>query len=586
MSKNDKDITGRFRIIKKYLKRYKVYLILGGFAVIGANTLILINPYIMKLAFDGLEKGIPASKILEYSLLIVGFALVSGVFRFSMRRSIIWMSRKAEYDLRSDLFEHLLKLNPSFYYENKTGDIMARMTNDIEAVRMMMGPGIMHIVNAFVSAAIAIGFMLYLSTELTLYSMIPLPILSIVVNRVGMLIHKRYAKIQEYFAVLTSRVQENLAGVRVIRAYNQEEPEIDDFSNHSKNYIHLNLRMIKVLGLSTPLLFAIAGTVNMFVLYFGGKSVIAGDISLGTLVAFFAYLSMLIWPMVAMGWVVSLYQRGKASLDRINNILNTEPVIQNNDGAIKDVPIKGRIEFKNLNFAYNGTPILHDISLKIDPGMTVGVVGPTASGKSTLISLIGRMFPVAKGRLYIDDIDINDWDINTLRRQIGMVPQEPFLFSDTITRNILFGTDSDSPESAREAAASAVIDREIEEFPEGYDTVLGERGITLSGGQKQRVAIARALVTDPRILILDDATSAVDTETEHLINLKLRGEISKRTSIIISHRASAVKDADIILYMENGAIAESGSHDELMDSDGKYAELYRTQLIEEELKRM
>nr|MBN2278661.1 ABC transporter ATP-binding protein [candidate division Zixibacteria bacterium] len=586
MSEKTENIKGRFRIIRKYLSRYRLYLILGGLAVIGANALILINPYLMKKAFDDLESGATSGNILKYALLIIAFALFSGVFRFSMRRSIIWMSRKVEYDLRSDLFEYLLKLNSSFYYENKTGDIMARMTNDIEAVRMMVGPGIMHIANAFVSSVIAIGFMLYLSTELTLYSLIPLPLLSIVVNRVGIVIHKRYAKIQDYFAVLTSKVQENLAGVRVIRAYNQEEAEIEDFSRHSKHYIHLNLRMIKILGLSWPLLFGIAGTVNMFVLYFGGKSVMAESISLGTLVAFFAYLTMLIWPMIAMGWVVSLYQRGKASLDRINRIFNIVPEVTNSDRVSNKTRMKGKIEFRNLGFAYNGTHILHGINLVIEPGMTVGIIGPTASGKSTLVSLISRMFPVNRGQLFIDDIDINDWDIHTLRRQVGMVPQEPFLFSDTLTRNILFGVDNDDTARAHSAAASAVIDHEIEEFPDGYETMLGERGITLSGGQKQRVAIARALVIDPKILIFDDATSAVDTETEHLINMKLRGEIDRRTAIIISHRASAVKDADLILYMEDGTIAESGNHDHLMAANGRYAELYRMQLIEEELKRM
>ncbi len=576
----------RFAIILKYLSLYRKYLYIGFVAVVGANTLILINPYLMKIAFDRLEQKTPPSEILNIALLIVLFAVLSGIFRFAMRRTIIWMSRKVEYRLRADLFEHLLKLNPTFYHNNRTGDIMARATNDIEAVRMMIGPGIMNIGNTIISTIIAIGFMLYLSPKLTFYSLLPLPVLSFIVNRLGMIVHKRFSKIQEYFAVLTSKVQENLAGVRVLRAYNQEEAEIKDFSHHNIKYIDLNMNLIRVYAMFFPVLFMLAGTVNLSVLYFGGKAVIGGEISLGTLVAFFAYLAMLIWPMVALGWVVSLYQRGTASLDRINRIMDSEPAVKSNgpDDATSD--IKGKIEFRNLDFDYNHEQVLHDISLVIEPGQTVGIVGPTASGKSTLVSLIGRLYPLPRGRLFVDEIDINDWGLAALRRQIGFVPQEPFLFSDTIQNNILFGIDSKKQSDAVAAATTSVIEKEISNFPNGYQTVLGERGITLSGGQKQRLSIARALVADPKILILDDATSSIDTETEHLINNQLQKELNSRTSIIISHRASAVKDSDLIVYMKEGRIVERGSHEFLMQSNGLYAELYRMQLIEEELGKM
>jgi ATP-binding cassette subfamily B protein len=586
MSNKKKRHTGRFGVIKKYLRRNKRLMLLGALAIIGANSLMMVNPYLLKVAFDKLEQQAPMNDILNIALAIVVLAIISGVFRFSMRRTIIWMSRRIEYNLRGELFGHLLTLTPSFYHNTRTGDIMARMTNDIEAVRMMIGPGIMHLANALVSSVIAISFMVYLSPKLTLYALLPLPIISIAVNRFGTIVHLRFAKVQEYFSVLTSRVQENLAGVRVIRAYNQERPEIDDFARHNEHYIKLNMHMIKIQALLFPILFLLAGLINTCVLYFGGRAVIQETISLGTLVAFFTYLMMLIWPMIAMGWVVALYQRGTASLDRINNYLKTEPDVKPTRPDRRDFSLKGKIEFRHLDFAYNEHPILKDINLVIEPGMTVGIVGPTASGKTTLVSLICRLYPVTRGQLFIDDVDINDLDMHRLRRGIGFVPQEPFLFSDTLAGNILFAVDRRDESLAREAARKAIIDREIEEFPGRYNTVVGERGITLSGGQKQRVSIARAIAAEPRILILDDVTSAVDTETEHMISQSLRGEISKRTSIIISHRVSAVKDADLIVYLDNGRVTETGRHEELLAARGAYAGLYQTQLLEEELERM
>ncbi|UCD17569.1 MAG: ABC transporter ATP-binding protein, partial [Candidatus Zixiibacteriota bacterium] len=559
MDPTKKSNNQRFDRLQAYLRRYRGYLFWGGLAIIGANAVFLFNPYLLKIAFDKLEQQSPPGEILIYSLLIILFALVSGAFRFATRRSIIWMSRRIEYDLRSDLFSHLLKLNPSFYYNTRTGDIMARATNDIEAVRMMVGPAIMQSTNTVVTGIIAISMMLYLSPQLTLYALLPLPLLSYAVHKFGNMLFKRHAQIQEYFAVLTAKVQENLAGVRVIRAYSQERCEIDDFARHSRHYINLNMKRIRIFGLFYPMMFMLGGFATLSVLYFGGREVMANQISLGTLVAFFAYLGLLIWPMIALGWVVSLYQRGVASLDRINLILHTKPEVAPPATASSGKKVNGKIEFRALHFAYNGTTILRNINLTIQPGMTVGIVGPTSSGKTTLVSLLGRLFPVRRGQLLIDDIDVNDWDPVELRRHIGFVPQEPFLFSDTIENNVLFGAETGDLETVKQAVAISAIDREIESFPNGYSTLLGERGINLSGGQKQRVAIARAIVTNPRILILDDATSAVDTETEHRINQHLRGELEKRTAIIISHRISAVKDADSIIYLDRGTIVESGT---------------------------
>ena len=576
----------QFKTVTKYFKKYKKYLIGGGISVILSNVLILVMPYISKLVFDALEKKEPSSVILKYVLLSIGAAVLSGVFRFFMRRTIIWMSRYVEYDLRSEIFNHLQHMSPVFYHETRTGDLMARMTNDLEAVRQMVGPGVMYISDTILKLTISFAFMIYLSPILTLYSVIPLIVLPLAVNKIGNMVHSRSMRVQEQFSELTTNAQENLAGIRVVKAYRQEENEIAHFSTLSKLYIKLNMSLAKLQGVFVPTMRLFASLSYLAVFYFGGKKVIEGTLSLGDIVAFFGYLSMILWPVIAIGWVTSLYQRGKASLSRINKILHSESSVQDSESSTHESKMKGKIEFRNLSFAYNGTPVLKDISLTVLPGQTVGLVGKTGSGKTTIVALLAKLFKVNKNQLFIDDIDINDWKLTSLRQQIGFATQEPFLFSDTVRENIKYGKTDATEAEIQLAAEIAALKKDIDTFQDGYDTIVGERGITLSGGQKQRTAIARAIIGKPSILILDDATSAVDTETEHQINEKIKDILEARTALVISHRVSSVKDADIILYLEDGAIVEQGTHEELLAKNGFYADLYKSQLLEQELEQL
>ncbi len=589
------DKGGRFVHLTPILKKYKRYIIYGAVAAVFANSLMLIIPYLLKLAFEAIEAKEPASVIFTFCVYMLSLAIVAGGFRFIMRRTIIWASRKAEYDLRGMLFAKWLSLDPSYYNNTRTGDLMAHATNDMDAIRMMVGPGIMHICNTVVSVIVAIGFMITLSVKLTLLTVLPMMILALGVNKIGGLVHKRFLAIQEHFSYLTSRVQENMAGVRVIKAYRRENSEIERFGKVSQEYADMNLGMMRIIGLFQPLISGIAGLVTLMVLYVGGLEITAGHISLGTLVAFFGYLGWLIWPMMALGWVISLYQRGTASLDRINKILDAEPTITNpeNGGTVPE-NIRGKIEFKNLTFAYpvdkgsgkSQQPELQDINLIVEPGTRLGIIGPTGSGKTTLVSLIPRLYPTEPGQMFIDDIDITQWPLDDLRRAIGFVPQETFLFSDTLQANIDFSSDQTVHGGVVEAARLSALHDDIEHFPGKYETILGERGITLSGGQKQRTALARAIMKSPSIIILDDATSSVDTETEEQIFANLEKVLPGRTSIIISHRVSSLQNCDKIIYLDGGRIIEQGSHEALVTRGGAYATLYKRQLMEARLEKM
>jgi len=526
--------------------------------------------------------------LLVFSAMMVAVALAKGVFQFLTRWVMIGVSREIEYDLRNDLFAHLESLSYSYYQRTRTGDIMARATNDLNAVRMLLGPAIMYSANTLVFTAGALFFMFKISPHLTLWAFAPLPIVSIVVQYFGRRIHERFERIQAMFSEISARAQENFSGARVIRAYVQEQAEIQGFEDANKEYINRSLKLVRLMGMLWPTLETMLGLAIVLVLWLGGREVLLGRITVGDFVAFNTYMMQLTWPIIALGWVINIFQRGTASMVRINEILVEKPAIVDESGAQPGaaVPheIRGAIEFRKLNFSYSGTQVLHDINLTIPEGSSLAIVGPTGSGKSTLVNLIPRVYDAEAGTVLVDGTPVRQIPLAGLRRNIGFVPQETFLFSATVRENIAFGTEQASDEQVREAAQAANIAADIESFPEKYGTMVGERGITLSGGQKQRTAIARALIRDPRILILDDALSSVDTYTEEKILNHLREIMQGRTTIFISHRVSTVRNADRIAVLHGGRIVEYGTHDELIARNGYYTELYNKQLLEEELE--
>ena len=570
-----------------YLKKYRGSYVVGTICVFINNGVWILFPLVLRHAVDGLRAGVTREKLLIYSLELLGVAAIKGIFQYLTRWIVIGISREIEFDLRNDLFRHLESLSYSYYQRTRTGDIMDRATNDLNAVRMLLGPAIMYSANTIVFTAGALAFMLSISPKLTFYAFLPLPVVSITVQYFGKQIHERFEKIQAMFSEISARAQENFSGARVIRAYVQEEPEIAAFETSNREYIHRSLKLVRLMGMLWPTLETMLGMAIVLVLWLGGREVLHGQMTAGGFVAFNTYMVQLTWPVIALGWVINIFQRGTASMGRINEILVEQPEIEDSPAvkaaAGRSTQIRGEIEFRGLNFSYNGVPVLHDINLRIAEGSSLAIVGPTGSGKTTLVSLIPRIYDADPGSVLIDGKPVREFPLGSLRRQIGFVPQETFLFSETIRENIAFGKADATEEEVRSAAEAANIAQDIEEFPERYRTLVGERGITLSGGQKQRTAIARAIIRNPRILILDDALSSVDTHTEDKILNHLREVMQDRTTIFISHRVSTVRNADKIAVLHAGRIVELGTHDELLARNGYYSDLYNKQLLEEEL---
>ena len=569
----------------RYFLPYKVALVVGIFCIVASVVFNLYIPVIVGKAIDANWTEVSWWRLTQSALTVLGASLLSGIFLFLQRRILIGMSRKIEYDLRQDFYEHLVNQPQSFFQDHRIGDLMARATNDLAAVRQLAGPMIMYSLQTVFVVVMVLPMMFLISWKLTVLLFVTMPLVSITVKFFGQQVHTRFEKIQEFFSQITARAQENFTGVRVVRAYAQESAEIAAFNELNRQYAERNLSLVRIDALMRPLMQFLIGMGFVLILWIGVPLAIQGEMTVGQFTVFNMYLFRLIWPLIALGYVVNLYQRGMASLKRMNAIFSIQPAIADELDTKPAAPITGEIEFRNLSlgFRQDTEPVLKDINLNIPAGRTVAFVGRTGSGKSSLVNLIPRVIESPENTVFVDGISVRDYPLAQLRSSIGYVPQETFLFSDTLAENIAFGVHDAKPDEVEWAADVAGLSEDIAGFPDGLNTLVGERGLTLSGGQKQRTAIARAILRQPRILILDDALSSVDTYTEEKILGKLRGVMRARTSLIVSHRISTVRDADLICVLDEGEIIEQGSHNELLALGGEYAALYERQLLEEEL---
>jgi ATP-binding cassette subfamily B protein len=568
-----------------FLRPYRGTLAVGFACICATSAITLAGPWVLKLAIDDLYRGVTSAKLRLYGTSTLGLAVLAGFFRFLQRRLIIGVSRDVEFDVRNAVFARLQWLDQAYYQRHRTGDLMSRATNDLNAVRMMVGPAFMYLSNTILTFVSVIVLMLSMNRRLTLLALIPLPPLSVAVYLFGDAIHRRFEAIQEQLSTISAVTQEALSGVRVVRAYGQEAFEVDRFREANEEYVRRNRKLIRLQGAFFPIMGLLMGCGALLVLWLGSRDVMAGRMSVGELVAFNAYLLMLSWPMIAFGWVTNLLQRGAASWKRMLEVLEAEPGVRDAVGPPAPPPLRGAIEVRHLTFAYDGREVLRDVSISVPAGSTTAIVGATGAGKSTLLNMLPRLVDPPPGTVFLDGLDVRLWPLARLRGAIGFVPQEPFLFSATLAENVSFGLGVEPEVRAQveRAAWVARLDADLPSFPKGYDTVVGERGITLSGGQKQRTAMARAVAVDPAILVLDDALSAVDTDTEETILRRLADVMRARTCLIVSHRVSTVRGADQIVVLDDGRVAEQGTHDALVARGGLYAELARKQQLEDEL---